>query len=271
MYGQRLVFRIDDQTLNIVDLTDADPFDSRLVLSNSSWGHLQVVSPNGRWLATGGASLEEIHSSGAGAIELRDLSLASGPALEPTFTLDVAKHTPFLLFSKDSRWLTDGTHLWDLNSTAGESRNYVLAIPQEDLFVTSASFSQSGKWLATSAVHGATGGVWLYDLTSERPGSTPIGFYPGPEMSGSTVMFSADERWLVGMGYRNLLWPLDANELVELACRTAGRNLTAHEWQQYVGSGDYRTTCPDLPSGEQLRTPGSDISDMSRPVRPQPR
>ena len=36
-----------------------------------------------------------------------------------------------------------------------------------------------------------------------------------------------------------------------LACRTAGRNLTRAEWQQYFPAEPYRATCPNLPVPEE--------------------
>lgn len=36
---------------------------------------------------------------------------------------------------------------------------------------------------------------------------------------------------------------------MELACRTAGRNLTQEEWNQYFREEPYRKTCEHLPSG----------------------
>ncbi|MFN2227433.1 MAG: hypothetical protein ACK2UY_14015, partial [Anaerolineae bacterium] len=43
------------------------------------------------------------------------------------------------------------------------------------------------------------------------------------------------------------LWRLQAKELVTIACRSAGRNLTEEEWQQYFRGQAYRPTCDLLP------------------------
>lgn len=42
------------------------------------------------------------------------------------------------------------------------------------------------------------------------------------------------------------LW-LDA--VVDLGCRTAGRNLTRSEWRQLLPGDPYRTTCDEWPAG----------------------
>jgi len=58
-------------------------------------------------------------------------------------------------------------------------------------------------------------------------------------------VFSPDGRWLAS-GVR--LWDMDLDAQVQLACRTAGRNLTMFEWQLYFGRQPYRPTCQDLPT-----------------------
>jgi hypothetical protein len=61
--------------------------------------------------------------------------------------------------------------------------------------------------------------------------------------------FSLDGKWLVvgsndGIAW---IWDLCLQNLIDLACRTAGRNLSWREWQQYFSQATYRTTCPNLP------------------------
>jgi hypothetical protein len=58
-----------------------------------------------------------------------------------------------------------------------------------------------------------------------------------------------DERFLVTGSHdkKARLWDLRLEELVKVACRTAGRNLTKEEWQLYMGNQLYQRTCPNLP------------------------
>jgi len=65
-----------------------------------------------------------------------------------------------------------------------------------------------------------------------------------------SVAISPDTHWLVTDSDDNTarLWTLWLDELIEIACRTAGRNLTGDEWEQYFRGEEYRQTCPDLPA-----------------------
>ena len=48
--------------------------------------------------------------------------------------------------------------------------------------------------------------------------------------------------------YGVLIWDLDTANLLEAACRVAGRNLTATEWASHLGDlGDHHQTCTNLP------------------------
>lgn len=53
----------------------------------------------------------------------------------------------------------------------------------------------------------------------------------------TSVAISPDNRRVVTGSDDNTarLWDLRLDELVELACRTAGRSLTKEEWAQYMG------------------------------------
>jgi hypothetical protein len=49
----------------------------------------------------------------------------------------------------------------------------------------------------------------------------------------------------IGDGDGIAVWDLDPEYLAPAACRFAGRNLTATEWETYLAAlGEYRPTCP---------------------------
>ena len=62
--------------------------------------------------------------------------------------------------------------------------------------------------------------------------------------------FSADGHWLTTGRHDSgplSVWALELDALLPLACRTAGRNLTATEWDYYFRGQPHRKTCPDYP------------------------
>jgi WD40 repeat protein len=68
---------------------------------------------------------------------------------------------------------------------------------------------------------------------------------PGHGKGITGLAFDAGDRTLVSAGQDGAIrfWPLRADALIARACRAAGRNLTASEWQSYFPGEDYRPTC----------------------------
>ena len=58
-------------------------------------------------------------------------------------------------------------------------------------------------------------------------------------------------RWLATASWDRTarLWRLQLDELMNLACRVAGRNFSQAEWDQYFRGERYCKTCENLPPG----------------------
>jgi WD40 repeat protein len=74
----------------------------------------------------------------------------------------------------------------------------------------------------------------------------------GHEGAITTLAFSVDSHWLAtGSSDRTVrLWPVSQDELIRLACASAGRNLSQQEWKQFFSGEDYRVTCDRWPEGQ---------------------
>ena len=127
----------------------------------------------------------------------------------------------------------------------------------------------TGRVRATRPVNGHPG-QWAFVHGGRRIAilSVPSSTAPGPaslELWDATTLETVGERvtvamnaWGVGEGDASpdgtklishtdrgaLLWELDPRNWEALACRTAGRNLTRAEWNQYLPGRDYHRTCP---------------------------
>ena len=71
----------------------------------------------------------------------------------------------------------------------------------------------------------------------------------GHEGRITALAISPDGHWLATGDLVGTvrLWTLGPEELMDVACRTAGRNLTRVEWEQYLPEQTYRKTCEQFP------------------------
>lgn len=198
---------------------------------HGGWVSAVRFSPGDRWVATGSAD---------GIARLWDVE--TGEEL-----MVLRGHTDAingLAFSADGRWLAtasadDTARLWDPET--GEELQ-ILAGHVDRL--RALSFSPDSRWLATASRDNT---ARLWDITASSPQSVVL---LGHERWLNTITFSPDGRWLATASADGTarLWRQDLADLVDLACRLAGRNFTKDEWERFFGRDTiYEATCPRLP------------------------
>lgn len=204
-----------------------------------------AFSANGRWLAYGSAG---------GQVRLWSIS---GNGFGSAYVLLglTAPVTELLVTPNDSLVVAgsaDGTTcVWDLEAR-NDNRARVVLRGHTDRINGLALSSDSAR-LATASADGSVG---LWDLTAVDPGAKPF-LLRGHDGPVTGVAIPAAERRLFTVGADGIarIWELDAplnpseglppdeDDILGLACRTAGRELSQAEWGEYFGTTAYNPAC----------------------------
>ena len=193
-----------------------------------------AISRDGRWLVT--------------AIQYGQLGLWDLHAKHPEHSRKLLRSERIFSFSPDSRWLASTTggaevHLWRLDVPDPSASPLLLSARATD--TAQVVFSSDSSRLATL---GANGSTYLFDLKSASPANDLVEFV-GHNGWVPAAAFSSDGRWFAtgGVDGTTRLWNLRPEELVMAACRVAGRNLTATEWNLFFPGKPHSIACPEYP------------------------
>ncbi|MGB0385074.1 MAG: CHAT domain-containing protein [Ardenticatenaceae bacterium] len=242
-----------DNRVRLWDLTAKDPSVKSIVLRGHQ-DHITAVaiSSDNHWLLTGSRDK---------TARLWHLT-ATDPSAEPVILQGHQDRITAVAISSDNHWLITSSwdktaRLWDLTAKEPSVDSVVLqghSAPIEAITISECQAPcKRNQWLVTGSLDGT---ARLWDLTAKDPSVEPV-VLRGHENWIYAVAISPDNQWLVtgSRDHTARLWNLRVEELIVQACRTAGRNLTLAESNQYFLGENYRQTCENLPIHDTVVEP----------------
>jgi WD40 repeat protein len=231
--GKLLATAAHDTAAYLWNLASENPCSTPVRLPHGDVVYQMSLSGDGRWAAT--ASMDQ---------KGRLWELAPGAPPKLVHEIDFEDRVFRAVFSPDSRWAAFAS--WDNSAALLDLRAPATAPPVRLTGhvgrILAAGFSPDSQWLATAG-EDRTIRLWRPDA----PGEAPV-VLRGHEGSVPHLGFSPDGRWLISGAYDGTVrqWRLRLDDLIQVACASAGRMLTPSEVEQYLGGA------PDAP----CTTPG---------------
>lgn len=158
----------------------------------------------------------------------------------------------FVAFSPDGNRLVTTTsdghnaRLWALDQKLDSETNQlvvnatlVYTFEGHNDWVHGAAFSPDGQMLVTVSEDKT---IYIWDLTTGKQ----VARLTGHQASVNTVAFSPDGKAILTGSSDNevILWSVDFSAAPQLLCQQVNRNLSASEWEQYLGGVmAYEETC----------------------------
>jgi WD40 repeat protein len=153
-------------------------------------------------------------------------------------------HSLLTDFTEDSRWLigslpeNNGTSIL-LVGLHEPGKAYTLGGHTDQ--IRGKYFTPDGQSLLT---YGGDGTIRVWDL--KDPGRDPVVLRH--DASVDHVVLSENGKWLISDTQQGVyIWQWSIEDVRDLACRLAGRNLTEDEWAKYMGAASYEETCEQWP------------------------
>jgi WD40 repeat protein len=220
--GKLLATAAQDMAAYLWNLASENPCSTPVPLPHGNVVYQISLSADGRWAAT--ASMDQ---------KGRLWELAPGAPPKLVREIDFEDRVMRAVFSPDNQWVAFAS--WDHSAALLDLRSPTTAPPVRLMGhvgrILAAGFSPDSQWLATAG-EDRTVRLWRPDA----PGAAPV-VLRGHEGSVPHLGFSPDGRWLVSGAYDGTvrMWRLRLNDLIHIACATAGRTLTPAEIEHYLG------------------------------------
>jgi len=170
--------------------------------------------------------------------------LSSPTNSSPMALLDHEERITAAIFSTDSKWLItvcEGpfVRIWDMANLSAPSK----ILRGHESGIRAVSISSDNRWLVTGSDDKSVR-VWNLNDLSEDPV-----VLRNHESSVTELAIAADNQWLVTASAYDATraWTLLLDDIMEMACHTAGRNFTLDEWEQYFHKQPYSKTCSCFP------------------------